>query len=285
MPETLPAEATDLDQMRPLPRKSLRGVEKIAVPIMETINGTHWLKSLIHGSLGQFNRMWMAWATRNLWELHDVERVLNIDAPRGVILVSNHRSFFDMYIFGSMLTERTELMKRLFFPVRKVFFYDSLLGIVTNLALSGGSMWPPIFKGERRDLNPLALKQLACVLRPGNVIGIHPEGTRGKGPDPWELQATKPGLGRMVQAVHPDTVVLPFFILGLGNDFFAQCRRNFNKPGERGEPVRMWVAETFTAGELQAMGDARLITDVVMARIKELADKDRAQRADNPVVR
>ena len=116
------------------------------------------------------------------------------------MLVSNHRSFFDQYaMLLACYMGPVPWAKRLFFPVRSNFFYDQPLGIVVNAAVAGGAMYPPIYRqAERRALNDEALDKMVEILRkPGNVLGMHPEGTRGKGADPYKFL---PGAARRRQA-------------------------------------------------------------------------------------
>ena len=56
---------------------------------------------------------------------------------------------------------------------------------------------------------------------------MHPEGTRGKGPDPYELLPAQPGVGKLALVGKP--VVIPAFILGLGNDIVEDVRLNFTQ--------------------------------------------------------
>ncbi len=266
----------------PMPRDQLRGVEKLSVPLIERISRTRWLKTGVHAVIGTLDSWFIRFITGKLWEVHGLEHT-RIAAEHGVILVSNHRSFFDMYICCSMLHFRSRLARRLFFPVRSGFFYDKLLGLLLNMGISGGSMWPPVFRDEeRRPLNRLGLRQMAAVLGPGALIGIHPEGKRGKGPDPYTLLPARAGLGRLVAECHPETVVLPYFTLGMGNSFTHEVRRNFKKAGTRGEPVRIRFAAAIRAGDLQELGDAQAMTDAVMDVIHALGQEDKAAREADP---
>lgn len=269
-------------EMPLMPRGRLHGFERIAVPLLAGLNRRTRLKTLIQAVVGNFEVTWITLLTHRLWRPYDAHHVVDLDAPRGVILVANHRSFFDMYICLSLLIRRSRWIRRLFFPVRKDFFYDRPLGVVLNVGISGGSMWPPVFRDERgKNLNPIGLEQLAAVLQRGTVVGIHPEGRRGQGDDPYELLPTKPGLGRLVLACDPQTVIAPVFIAGLSNNVRTLLTRQFRPVGQRGEPIRMWFGEPFTAGELQRDDDARAITDTVMNRITELGERDRQARASD----
>lgn len=262
----------------PMPREALVGVERYVVPLLERINRSVGLKRALHAIIGRADSWFIAFITGRLWRVRHLERLTGLDAAHGVILVSNHRSFFDMYLCMSMIHMRTGRVKRAFFPVRSGFFYDRWLGALLNLAISGGSMWPPVFREEeRRGLNRIGLEQLAAVLGPGAFVGIHPEGRRGTGDDPYTLLPARNGVGRLVEACHPETVVLPYFILGLSNSFRREVTRNFRRRGRQGEPVRIRFGHPMRVAALREAGDANAITAQVMARIVELGAEDRAE--------
>lgn len=246
------------------------------MPLCEAINGRPRLKSLIHGVVGRLDAAWMHWSTRPLLQVEGLPPLLTLRASHGVILVSNHRSFFDMFVCGAMLQFQTPWMQRLVFPVRKNFFYDSFTGLLVNILISGCSMWPPVFRDDRRDLNQHGFEQLASFLGPGAVVGLHPEGKRNKGTNPYQQLPTKAGLGRLVQACHPDTVVVPFFIAGLGNNFLHETTRARRKESRRGEPIRIRFCAPRRCSELTQLGDSRTITDAVMAAIEQEGFMDRA---------
>ena len=62
-----------------------------------------------------------------------------------LLLVANHRSFFDMYAVSTVLFRSTQLAQATFFPVRGRFFYQSPLGLLVNLIMGWWSMYPPFF--------------------------------------------------------------------------------------------------------------------------------------------
>jgi 1-acyl-sn-glycerol-3-phosphate acyltransferase len=148
----------------------------------------------------------------------------------GVMLVSNHRSFFDQYaMLLACYMGPVPWAKRLYFPVRSNFFYDQPLGIAVNAAIAGGAMYPPIYRqSERRVLNDEALDRMVEIVRqPGNVLGMHPEGTRGRGPDPYAFLPAQPGVGKLALVARP--TVIPAFIHGLGNSALDDIRANFTR--------------------------------------------------------
>ncbi len=271
--------------MPPMDRRLLRGFERLSVPMLESIAGNESLRNGLHHTIGRMNGAVIEWVTGPSWEIHGFEPIQTLRAPQGLIMVSNHRSFFDMFVISTVINRRTSLMQRITFPVRSNFYYTHPLGAALNLAISGASMWPPVFRDDRRRLlNPIGMDQLAATLKTGVAIGLHPEGKRNKGSDPYDFLPAKPGLGQLLSRVHQDTVVLPVFIAGLSNEVLVEFKRNRKPPGQRGEPVRMRFAKPLHARDLQATGlDALGMTEAVFSQVRELAEVDRAERQARPM--
>lgn len=259
-------------------RQHLHGMERIACTLLDAINQHRFIKDRLHATIGEINAWWIHRFTGKVWQVFGAERLEGLEADHGVILAANHRSFFDLFVCTSwIMNYQPQLARRLFFPVRSGYFYTHPFGIVMNVVLSAGSMWPPVFRdSDRRELNRIGLRQLSEVMEPGSLIGIHPEGKRGKGPDPYQLLPAKPGLGILLEECHPDTLVLPYFTLGLENNLGALIRRNARPKGSRGEPVRMRFGQPMKAGELRSGRTAKESTQAVMDAIVELGEEDRA---------
>jgi 1-acyl-sn-glycerol-3-phosphate acyltransferase len=219
----------------------------------------------------------------NLLHVEGLERAVELRPPRGVMLCSNHRSFFDQYILACILIERAPWMQRLFFPVRSNFFYETLTGMLVNLIVGGGAMYPPIFRdAARADLNKQALQKAIDLLQIyGNLVGVHPEGTRGKGPDPYQLLPAQPGAGQI--ALLSKATILPCWINGLSNDFVSQVLSNFRRGDARGEPIIVVFGDPVDLGEL-AEGRPRpaqykRVSDRILEEIRKLGERERALRA------
>ena len=82
--------------------------------------------------------------------IHGLENLAPFGKKDSVLLVANHRSFFDFFTITAILYWRTKLTKRIFFPVRQRFFYDHPLGPAVNFAMSGMRMFPPIMREKDR---------------------------------------------------------------------------------------------------------------------------------------
>lgn len=216
----------------------LSRVERLALRFAEISNEDPRGKWLQIQFLRAISYPWVRAFLANRMLVEGVDELMALRPETGVMLVSNHRSFFDQYaMLLACYMGPVHWAKRLFFPVRSNFFYDHPLGILINAAIAGGAMYPPIYRqAERRALNDHALDKMVELLRaPGNVLGMHPEGTRGKGPDPYQLLPAQPGVGKVALLGRP--VVIPVFIHGLGNNALQDIRWNFGKEARRSHAV------------------------------------------------
>ncbi len=190
-------------------------------------------KSFEHGSFDRTLRWfqrnigakWINGSTRNLRQIHGLDRLPKLDPDKSFICVSNHKSFFDMYVITSMLVGGG-LPHRILFPVRSRFFYDHPLGFAVNGLMSFFAMYPPVFHDKKRQaLNLAGIDEVVRLLRKGGAfVGLHPEGTRQKGGDPYTLLPAQSGVGRIIQRARVQ--VLPVFINGLTNSIPEQVAVN-----------------------------------------------------------
>lgn len=266
--------------------RDLRGFERLSVPFLTWLNGSLGIKRMVQIYPRYVTARWIRFIIRNHLELYGLEPLQGLRPRRGVLLVANHRSFFDMYATCAVLYRQTHLLDRIHFPVRSNFFYTQPLGLAINLAISGGAMWPPVFRDERRaTLNPVGVEQTARILDvAGTVVGIHPEGTRGKGPDPYEFLPTRPGIGVLLRACHPETLVLPYFIAGLSNDFLHEVRRGLRAPRPGEAPIRIHFAAPRAAADFDRSREPQELADQLMGMVREQAERDRSLRASKDVM-
>jgi 1-acyl-sn-glycerol-3-phosphate acyltransferase len=228
---------------------------------------------------------WIHLSTYNLMHVSGLEHIEAVSHERPILLVANHRSFFDMYVVSTVLFRRTKWRKQLFFPVRGRFFYDTIGGLFVNLIMGWWSMFPPFFAGgdnpktEQREFDKFSMRLLASLAREGagNIIGFHPEGTRNKGSDPYTFLRPQPGVGRLIKDARPQ--VVPVFIAGLGNDLPKQVLGNWRG----GETVRVCFGPMLELSDFYERRDSvrtyKEIADFVMSKIAELGEQDRAARA------
>ena len=208
---------------------------------------------------------WIHHFTKHLRHVYGLERLPRLDRNQSFILVSNHRSFFDLYVvFGHLV--RMRLKHRIVFPVRADFFFTSFLGLFVNGVMSFFAMYPPLFRDRKKlALNPVSLDELAWLLRRGGFFcGLHPEGTRKKDDDPYTFLPAQRGVGRVIHEAK--VPVIPVFINGLlPNDLARQVGSNFDGTGRKivvvfGEPIDFsdLYAEAATPKVHQAVADRTL---------------------------
>src|SRR5687768_13568445 len=223
--------------------------------------------------------LWIHLATYNLMNVFGIENVESTDPDRPVLLVSNHRSFFDMYTVSSVLFRRTKRPITLYFPVRAKFFYDSPVGWFVNLVMGWWAMYPPFFREQKearkRAFDKFSVRELVrlCTVGRGHVIGFHPEGKRNLDPDPYNFLPAQPGIGKVIYEAKPQ--VIPVFISGLINDLPRQIIGNWTG----GPKVRIWFGEPVDLSTFYAKRDSirthKEIGDHLMEKIGELGERDR----------
>lgn len=223
--------------------------------------------------------LWIKIATYNLMDVHGIENVENSDATRPLLLVANHRSFFDMYVVSSVIFRQTKRPIKLFFPVRGKFFYNNPLGWFVNLMMGWWSMYPPFFREDKearkREFDKYALRRLIqiCAVGESHIIGFHPEGKRNLNPDPYQFERVQPGVGKIIMEAKPQ--VIPVFITGLGNHLPKQILGNWTG----GEKIRIWFGNEIDLSEFYVQRNAvrthKKIADHLMAKIGELGEKDK----------
>jgi 1-acyl-sn-glycerol-3-phosphate acyltransferase len=264
----------------------LTRVEKLALKFAELANDDARGKWLQTRFLRGFSYVWVRAALANRMLVEGLDELCALDpGDTGVMLVSNHRSFFDQYaMLLACYMGPVPWAKRLYFPVRSNFFYDQPLGIFVNAAVAGGAMYPPIYRqAERRALNDEALDKMVEILRtPGNVLGMHPEGTRGKGDDPYTFLPAQPGVGKLALVGKP--MVIPAFTLGLGNNIAEDIKWNFTRGARRDHAVISVFGDPLDFTDLMAEKPRPTLykktADRFMAAIKKLSEREKELRAD-----
>jgi 1-acyl-sn-glycerol-3-phosphate acyltransferase len=261
--------APPIELLAPFERTAFRAMDFLhrrALPVTEA-----WLRTIGAG--------WMTVGSRNMMIPVGLERLKGLSYDDGILLVSNHRSFFDLYMLMLLLHRHTPLRQPVLCPVRADFFYQSALGVLVNLAIGGGRMFPPFFREpQKAEFNKWALERVVTELHKGKVlVGFHPEGTRNKNDDPYQPLPAQPGVGKLVMDAWP--IVVPAFIHGLSNDIVADVKGNF--AGTKrviavfGEPMDLSPFKTFG----NRLSSHKRIADALLKRIYELSQEERQVRA------
>ncbi len=263
------------------PIEALSPSERRALYLADLVNHSPRLKSAAQWLNVNLSARWMRFVSEARMHLAGIEQLAALRPDRGVLFASNHRSFFDMYMLATYVHLNTQLIERLYFPVRSEFFYERPLGVAVNVAMSFLSMYPPVFRApEKKAVTRHGLDFLAAELRrPGTVVGMHPEGTRGKGPDPYELLPPEPGFGRVVLEAHP--IVIPAFVHGLGNELWREWTSKILRTGT---PIFIVFGQPIDLSELAGCDPHRLryqaeVGRRVMDAISVLGEQERSLRA------
>ena len=226
---------------------------------------------------------WVAKVLERRTLVENADYLIQPPSDRGVLTACNHRSFFDAYVYmTSLLGAGAAWPKNIYFPVRSNFIYERPGGMLVNFAIGGGSMYPPIFRDRSKsELNDDALRRIVHFLQqPESLVGIHPEGTRNKGDDPYTLLPAQPGIGRIVLNAKP--VVIPVFVNGVNNDFVGTVRDGFRGGAKRDNPCIVVFGQPvdyseFTKSKPRAALYKRT-ADKICAAILECGDRERELR-------
>jgi len=136
----------------------------------------------------------------------------NIPLEGGVVLVSNHMSYWDPVAIGCSLP----MSRHVYFMAKHELFKIPLLGPV--IAAMGA------FPVRRGGADRSAIRTALDHLEGGRVVGIFPEGTRNKGANMMD-----PHLGAAMLSTRANVPVLPVAVLGT-RGFFGKIFIRFGKP-------------------------------------------------------
>ncbi|MBK6688662.1 MAG: 1-acyl-sn-glycerol-3-phosphate acyltransferase [Deltaproteobacteria bacterium] len=259
-------------------KERLSWLERLNIAFIKHTFVSPWLDGLLLWFQRVPGVFWVHHCTKHIRHVYGLERLGPMDSGEAMILVSNHRSFFDMFVVNMVLYKHG-FQQRLLFPVRSNFFYDHPLGFFVNGIMSWFSMYPPIFRDRKRVvLNHTAFSELSNALKTGRSCGIHPEGKRKTDDDPYTLLPAQPGVGRLIHLSRAK--VIPIFINGLGNDLKRQIGGNFDGTGKK---VILVFGPPIDFGELLDLppkaSTYRTLADKTVEAITALGQEERALRA------
>lgn len=141
------------------------------------------------------------------WKVYGRE---NIPAEGGLIVVSNHVSYWDPIVVGSALT------RKVFFMAKVELFSIPLLGRF----IAGCGAFPV----HRMGSDAGAIKKALLLLRQKQVVGIFPEGSRSHNDE-----LLSPHVGVAMLTLRSNAPVLPVAILGT-KGVFGKVRVFIGKP-------------------------------------------------------
>ena len=100
---------------------ALSWFERLAFRLVRRMNRGRW-KRFWTWCQKIFGAGWIHLSTYNIMNVYGLEHIEAASRERPILLVANHRSFFDMYAVSTVLFRQTKWRKQLFFPVRGRFF-------------------------------------------------------------------------------------------------------------------------------------------------------------------
>lgn len=149
----------------------------------------------------------------------------NVPVRGGLVLASNHKSYWDPVIVGCALPKTRQVY---FMAKAELFDIPLLRLIINNLGA---------FPVKRGGADRSAIRTALNYLASGEIVGIFPEGTRNKSEGMLE-----PHLGAAMLATRANVPVLPVAVLG-SRGFFSKVKIIFGspivfEPGDDGEKAR-----------------------------------------------
>ncbi len=244
--------------------RDLGRLERLAYRMGAAVNEHPMLKAAATAWLTSTSHRWMGAIARALLE---VDGAKHVPHDRSLLLVANHRTYFDFYAAALHIWDHRAEKPFLYCPVRSAFFYDHPLGSVLNAGIAGYAMYPPVFRDQRAGLNRHAMDRCADLLRwsPRTIVAIHPEGRRNKTDDPYAFLEPKPGAG--IIAHRARATVVPLFVNGLAHDLVEQSRRRLAP--ERSEPIRVFFGPSLALDDLYDQSPTREVHRAIVERMMD----------------
>jgi 1-acyl-sn-glycerol-3-phosphate acyltransferase len=279
-----PARSRDGEPIRPdlveLGRGTLGKTELLQLRVIRRSFERGRIDSALRWCQRRIGARWIDLATKNLRQVHGLDRLPPLDPDKSYLCVCNHRSFFDLYMVTTVLVLEG-MPHRMLFPVRSNFFYDRPLGFLVNGAMSFFAMYPPVFRERQRVmLNLAGIDEVVWMLRRGGAfVGMHPEGTRKKDSDSYSLLPAQSGVGKIIR--HAKATVIPAFVNGLEqSDLVRQVTGNATGTGT---PIIVVFGKPIDFGKLLDDNPSprlyKQIADRTVEAISALGQEERAIRA------
>jgi 1-acyl-sn-glycerol-3-phosphate acyltransferase len=174
------------------------------------------------------------------WEVHGLA---NLPPQGGLVVVSNHASYWDPIIVGCALTRRVNYLAK-----EELFRIPIFRNIITGMAA---------FPVKRNQADRAAIRKALDYLAQGQLVGVFPEGTRR-----GAKQDLAPQLGAAMLAGKGGVPMLPIGIIG-SPGVFRKVKVNI------GPPVDFNTAQKATRKDLETA------SILIMNRVNHLLDENK----------
>lgn len=144
----------------------------------------YWILKFIFGPI--FRKIW----------IEKVEGLENIPSDGGVIIASNHESYFDFLLIPAICK------RRIYYLAAEKFFHHPFWSILMRLT---SQIYVDRGKEDKAEVYEKAIQ----ILKRGRVLGIFPEGTRSSD---GKLQKAYPGVAKI--ALLAKVPIIPVGIVG-----------------------------------------------------------------------
>jgi len=134
----------------------------------------------------------------------------NVPRQGGLLVVSNHVSYWDPVVVGSAIKRKVHFMAK--------------SGLFTIPVFGRIITWCEAFPVSREGTDQKAVRTALQYLKQGEVVGIFPEGTRSH-----TSKLLDPHLGAAMLAVHGKAAVLPVAVIGT-KGFLGKVKVVIGKP-------------------------------------------------------
>lgn len=230
-----------------------------------------------------FSLIWIGLSQRLF--LHGLKNIESLNEQSRVVIAANHRTFFDFFVITWITYTFTNLPKRIYFPVRSKFFYDTIIGTILNFFMGGFAMFPPILREKKKRIfNRYSIGRLIEEADTHPLtIGIHPEGTRNKSSDIFSLLPAKPGVGEILIGSQKISMI-PMYIVGPTNNLLLDFWRNWMDP--KSFPIHIYIGPPLTPDEFSGKDSdnrdhQQQVADRCMDEIRKLIEEHRRSLSNN----
>src|SRR6267142_6660281 len=123
----------------PPPLELLSPFERFALRLARRMNRGVWQRTWFWCQR-ELGARWIELLLGSLLQVRGLEHVAATSRERPLLVVANHRSFFDLYVVMSTLFRRSSGWRAICFPVRGRYYYQSIGGLCINAVAAWWSM-------------------------------------------------------------------------------------------------------------------------------------------------